>query len=68
MGRIKVEYIATVTIRTEREREPGMVSLEEMQSKMADGGFTDMLRSLIEDGIGMNVEVQQEYVSVEENG
>ena len=49
MPKIKGRYVATIIIDFNSERMPGMLPIEEIQKKLSDGSFTEMLKQEISD-------------------
>ena len=49
MSKIKGKYVATIIIEINSERTPDMLPIEEMQKKLSDGSFTEMLKQEISD-------------------
>ena len=48
MSKIKGKYVATIIIEINSERTPNMLPIEEMQKKLSDGSFTEMLKQIIQ--------------------
>lgn len=67
MSRIKGRYVATVEIDFDFEREPGVISIEEIQERFRRNMFTEMVRQTLADGFGFGkVHVTQQYSDVYE--
>ena len=49
MSKIKGKYVATIIIEINSDRTPDMLPIEEIQKKLSDGSFTEMLRQEISD-------------------
>ena len=49
MSKIKGKYVATIIIEINSERTPDMLPIEEIQKKLSDGSFTEMLKQEISD-------------------
>jgi len=67
MSRIKGRYVATVEIDFDAEREPGMVSIEEMQESLRSNKFTEEIHQMIQDEFDFGkVRVTQQYADIYE--
>lgn len=67
MSRIKGRYVATVEIDFDAEREPGMVSIEEMQESLRRNKFTEEIHHMIQDEFDFGkVHVTQQYADIYE--
>ena len=67
MRRIKGRYVATVEIDFDAEREPGMVSIEEMQESLRSNKFTEEIHQMIQDEFDFGkVQVTQQYADIYE--
>jgi len=67
MSRIKGRYVATVEIDFDAEREPGMVSIEEMQESLRRNKFTEEIHQMIQDEFDFGkVHVTQQYADIYE--
>lgn len=68
MSKIKGKYVATIIIEINSERTPDMLPIEEIQKKLSDGSFTEMLRQEISDSsdLGQLQIIQQQADIYEE--
>lgn len=67
MSKIKGKYVATIIIEINSECTPDMLPIEEMQKKLSDGSFTEMLKQEISDSSDLGqIQIIQQQADIYE--